>query len=409
MNYLSVCSGIEAATVAWEPLGFKPIGFSEIEEFPCAVLKHHYPEVKNLGDMTQFQGWNINEAIDILAGGTPCQSFSIAGLRKGLDDPRGNLCLTYIAIAAKFKPRWIVWENVPGVLSSNGGRDFGSFLGALEKCGYGWSYRVLDAQWFGLAQRRRRVFVVANFGSWQRSAAVLFERKSLQRDTPPSREAGQRVAATITRGFGDRGVDSDQIANGNYAIANCIQTTCAGSAGKRGKECLNGEGSSMRTSANHANVAGNSIASNANNITPIAIAQGQRKTSLNTELKKESYTQDSEAIKEIKKDIRHDYQLNRLVAFGEYKNDGTASSLKTRDYKDATDLVLVRQMAVRRLTPVECERLQGFPDNYTLISYRKKPAEQCPDSPRYKALGNSMAVPVMRWIGERIAMVEAIK
>ena len=234
MNYLSVCSGIEAATVAWEPLGFKPLGFSEIEEFPCAVLRHHYPEVKNFGDMTQFQGWNINGAIDILVGGTPCQSFSIAGLRKGLDDPRGNLCLTYISIAAKFKPRWIVWENVPGVLSSGGGRDFGSFIGALEKCGYGWSYRVLDAQWFGVAQRRRRVFVVANLGSWQRSAAVLFERKSLQRDTPPSREAGQRVAATITRGFGDRGVDADQIANGNYAIANFIQTTCAGSSGKRG-------------------------------------------------------------------------------------------------------------------------------------------------------------------------------
>lgn len=364
MNYLSVCSGIEAATVAWEPLGFKPLGFSEIEEFPCAVLRHHYPEVKNFGDMTQFQGWNINGAIDILAGGTPCQSFSIAGLRKGLDDPRGNLCLTYIALAAKFKPRWIVWENVPGVLSSNGGRDFGSFLGALEKCGYGWSYRVLDAQWFGVAQRRRRVFVVANLGSWQRSAAVLFERKSLQRDTPPSREAGKRIAATITRGFGDRGVDADQIANGNYAIANCIQTTCNDYSMADGfNMVLEDQGGSVINVRTDGTVG--TLRREMHGYEPAVIVHGTQDPCVSN------------------------------LAFSQGRNNGGEN-------------VLVRQMAVRRLTPVECERLQGFPDNYTLISYRNKPAEQCPDSPRYKALGNSMAVPVMRWIGERIAMVEAI-
>ena len=159
MKYLSVCSGIEAATVAWHELGWEPIAFAEADKFPSRVLAHHYPDVPNLGDMTKFKEWP-DATFDVLVGGTPCQSFSVAGLRKGMDDPRGNLALTYLAIADRYRPQWVVWENVPGVLSSNGGRDFGSFVGALGKLGYGWAYRVLDAQYFGVAQRRRRVFVV---------------------------------------------------------------------------------------------------------------------------------------------------------------------------------------------------------------------------------------------------------
>lgn len=313
MKYLSLCSGIEAATVAWHPLGWEAVAYSEIEKFPSQVLAHHYPQTPNLGDMTKFKEWSIESNVDLLVGGTPCQSFSVAGLRKGLDDPRGNLMLTYLAIADKYRPRWLVWENVPGVLSSNGGKDFGVFLGALGELGYGFAYRVLDAQYFGVAQRRRRVFVVGYLGDWRPAAAVLFERHSLSGNPAPSREKREGVAATITSGFGSRGVDADQIANGNYAL--------------------------------------------------------------------------------------------RMIAFGEYKNDQTASCLKTRDYKDATDLIATSS-EVRRLTPVECERLQGFPDRYTEIPWRKKPASDCPDGPRYKALGNSMAVPVMRWIGERIEQVD---
>ena len=159
MNYLSVCSGVEAATAAWHQLGWKPVGFSEIEKFPSAVLQHHYPHVTNYGDMTKYKEWNINESVGLLVGGTPCQSFSVAGLRKGLEDPRGNLALTYGAIADKFKPAWIVWENVPGVLSSNGGKDFACFLDMLEELGYICDIDILDAQFFGVPQRRRRVFV----------------------------------------------------------------------------------------------------------------------------------------------------------------------------------------------------------------------------------------------------------
>lgn len=158
MKFLSVCSGIEAASVAFNPLGWKAVAFSEIELFPCSLLKHHYPDTPNWGDMNNFKDWP-DVSIDLLCGGTPCQSFSVAGLRKGLDDPRGNLMLTFGAIAAKYRPKWLVWENVPGVLSSNGGNDFRSFLDMLEELGYVCDIEILDAQYFGVAQRRRRVFV----------------------------------------------------------------------------------------------------------------------------------------------------------------------------------------------------------------------------------------------------------
>lgn len=207
MRFLSLCSGIEAASVAWAPLGWKAAAFSEIDAFPSAVLAHHYPDVPNLGDMTKFQEWPDLGAIDLICGGTPCQSFSNAGLRKGLDDPRGNLMLTFGAVAAKYRPRWLVWENVPGVLSSNGGRDFGSFLGLLGLIGYGFAYRVLDAQFVtvdgyprAVPQRRQRVFVVGCLGDWRSAAAVLLERESLRGDSAPRRVAGSHITTTLTRG-----------------------------------------------------------------------------------------------------------------------------------------------------------------------------------------------------------------
>jgi DNA (cytosine-5)-methyltransferase 1 len=182
----SVCSGIEAATVAWHPLGWEPAFFSEIAAFPSRVLAHHYPKVPNHGDFTQVDG--RADALNVLVGGTPCQSFSVAGLRGGLADDRGNLALEFLRLADRARPRWVVWENVPGVLSSNGGRDFGAILGGLVELGYGFAYRVLDAQYFGVPQRRRRVFVVGCAGGWAPAAAVLFERASLRGDSPPRRE-----------------------------------------------------------------------------------------------------------------------------------------------------------------------------------------------------------------------------
>jgi DNA (cytosine-5)-methyltransferase 1 len=230
MKYLSVCSGIEAATVAWHQLGWEAVAYSEIEPFPSKVLAHHY-STPNWGDMTKFKEWP-DESIDLLVGGTPCQSFSVAGLRQGLDDPRGELMLTYLAIAARYRPRWVVWENVPGVLSSNGGRDFGAFLGALGELGYGWAYRVLDAQWFGVAQRRRRVFVVGCFGDGESASKVLFESESVRRNTPPRRETAKNVAGTIAAGSFVGGASGrPEGAAGNHfvpAVAGSLDTECGG-------------------------------------------------------------------------------------------------------------------------------------------------------------------------------------
>ena len=209
MNYLSVCSGVEAATVAWHDLGWNPVAFSEIEKFPSEVLAHHYPDVPNLGDMSNYKEWNFGEkTIDLLVGGTPCQSFSVAGLRKGLEDPRGNLALIYCGILDKFRPKWFIWENVPGVLSSNKGRDFGSFLTAVGELGYGYGYRVLDAQNFGVPQRRRRVFVVGHLGNWQPAAEVLFEPESLSRHIEEGRKKRKDIAKCLTTGIGTR-LDSE--------------------------------------------------------------------------------------------------------------------------------------------------------------------------------------------------------
>ena len=200
MTYLSVCSGIEAVSVAWKPLGFKPVGFAEIEKFPCELLKQKYPDVKNYGDITQYEKWNAGQ-FDILAGGTPCQSFSIAGKREGVADERGALMYAYLGIVETYRPRWAIWENVPGVLSSNSGYDFTSFLAGLEECGYGWAYWVLDAQYFGVPQRRRRVFVIGHLDSrTDLDAKVLFEQESMCGDIAAGSETQKETTAAIGKG-----------------------------------------------------------------------------------------------------------------------------------------------------------------------------------------------------------------
>ena len=370
MRYLSVCSGIEAASVAWESLSWTPVAFAEIEKFPSKVLAHHYPGVANLGDMTKFREWDIErDAVDILVGGTPCQSFSVAGLRKGLDDPRGNLALTFIAMVDHYRPEWVIWENVPGVLSSSGGRDFGSFLGALGQLGYGFAYRVLDAQHFGVPQRRRRVFVIAHSsGDSRRAAEILFEPESLSGNHKTSRAQGQGIAdASIT------GTVSSKWAKGT--------------GGPAGDECYNLVPVMYEHRPSDSRVTG-----------PVdpspTIAARWGTGGGNTPLVGQPIP-----IQDV-----------RPIDKGQMAAQSVA-------YK----------MAVRRLTPTECERLQGFPDGYTdIIHYKccgitfrldlgKYGCSNCngqkvatlvntPDSSRYVALGNSMAVPVMRWIGSRIAL-----
>ena len=332
MKYLSVCSGIEAATVAWKPLGWEAVAFSEIERFPSNVLAHHYPDTPNLGDMNDFQSWP-DATVDVLVGGTPCQSFSVAGLRAGLADPRGNLALTFCAILERYSPRWFVWENVPGVLSSDGGRGFGAIVGAMVQLGYGVCWRVLDAQFFGIPQRRRRVFVVGHLGDWRRAAEVLFEPQSLRGDPAPSRESRQVAPAVPSRSSAGGGLGTDFDCDGGLipTVANPLTARM-----HKGINTTLDEGQ-----------------------TPIVVHG----------------TQDP------------------LVSNQAFAKAGALPAIRRGDAKNET--ILARSMAVRRLTPLECERLQGFPDRYTDIPGAS-------DSGRYKALGNSMAVPVMAWIGQRI-------
>jgi DNA (cytosine-5)-methyltransferase 1 len=325
MRYGSVCSGVEAASLAWEPLGWQPQWFAEVEKFPSAVLAHHWPTIPNLGDITDdnFIEQARRRPIDVLVGGTPCQSFSVAGLRKGMDDDRGNLALQFCRIVDALQPRWVVWENVPGVLSSGNGRDFGSIVGALVEVGYDIAWRILDAQYFGVPQRRRRVFLVGHLGGRRSAAAVLFERESIAGHIAPRRKTRQEAA-------GD--------------VGNSVATPSATVSAKWAKDTGHAFAFTQKAGARTRS---------------IGLAKEQSPT---------------------------------------LEISGPPPAVYTN----------TTQVAVRRLTPVECERLQGMPDNHTRIPWRNKPAEDCPDGPRYKAIGNSMAVPVMRWIGERIELVENV-
>ena len=355
MTYLSVCSGIEATSVAWEPLGFTPTGFAEIEPFTCELLKQKYPNVKNYGDITQYEKWNAGQ-FDILVGGTPCQSFSIAGKRGGTTDERGALMYAYLGIVETYRPRWIIWENVPGVLSSNSGYDFTSFLAGLEECGYGWAYRVLDAQYFGVPQRRRRVFVIGHIDNRTDLAAkVLFEPESMRRDFKKGGKTQKKPTSII-----EKGIDYFR-RGGNYKY-------------HRDKKA-----STIRNSASP-------------DCFDLVLASGKKNTG----------TLLANCGKSLWQDNQEAFTGVFFVINGRQCPIVSKNLTQTIDTFSHTNVINVSNKNIRRLTPLECERLQGFPDNYTQIEWRGKPADQCPDSLRYKAIGNSMAVPVMRWIGERI-------
>jgi DNA (cytosine-5)-methyltransferase 1 len=437
--YGSVCSGVGAPELAWHELGWQASFMSEIEKFPRAVLKHHWPEVPLHGDFTTIE--DQYGPIDLLVGGTPCQSFSVAGLRGGMADNRGNLALEYLRLAQRLRPEWLVWENVPGVLSSNEGRDFGSILGGMAELGYGWAYRVLDAQYFGVPQRRRRVFVVGYLGDWRRAAAVLFERHSLSGDPAPRREAGERIAETLggsSQSGGFRTTDSDnsgafipevspalksrdykgpssdgdgdgdgaplipEVADPitaheqrtythegtNFRLRNVIAFS--------GKDDGHDAGGISPTLRGMSEVDGNA---NAGGQVAVAIAENQR-----------GEVREMDTVSSLNEGGGKPGQGYPAVAFksAHYTRgkDGRPSEITPPLSADADkgdqDTAIQQGMSVRRLTPRECERLQGFPDDYSLIPYRNGMAK---DGPRYKALGNSMAVPVMKWIGERIQMV----
>jgi DNA (cytosine-5)-methyltransferase 1 len=501
MKFGSVCSGIEAASVAWGPLGWKAAWLSEIEPFPSAVLAHHYPDVPNLGDMTLLPERILSgevEAPDVFCGGTPCQAFSVAGLRNSLDDARGNLSLTFVGIANAIDhvrsvrseaPAIIFWENVPGVLSTKDNA-FGCFLGALAGedapiipsggkwtnagCVYGpqraVAWRVLDAQYFGVAQRRRRVFVVASARDDFDPASVLFEFDGVRRDTAPSREKGKTIAPCVTNGppfsrTGNERVEAEAMVvsrshwDGDYPHPTLNQSAKgSGGVGSSNQEIFSQRGAYLAPAKSwpadiastldttfgtkqgledqHVN-AGCPLFVPAQTFSIPAIGHIVQDDVANTMTRHtgsgagetqnpafvaqpvatfscagiDAYTADTSAATLLKSGQDLGNGCEALVAQPMVLMDQGGSvmnvehnmvgTLRRETHGHEPAVVQPPSMAVRRLTPVECERLQGFPDGYTNIPWRKK--DESPDGPRYKALGNSWAVPVVRWIGERIA------
>lgn len=508
LTYLSVCSGIEAASVAWHPLGWRAAAYSEIEKFPSAVLAHHYPDVPNLGDFTKIDTSALGQ-VDILAGGTPCQAFSVAGLRQGLDDARGNLTLKFVELAHELADgnglRNVVWENVVGVLSDKGNA-FGCFLAGLVGANDPilppgrWTnagmvsgprgraaWRVLDAQYFGVAQRRRRVIVVADFGNGADPAAVLLIEQGLPRHPPTRGETGKDVAGTAASGAGGGGIGVDYT---NGLIQGEISGTleAAQSKGNRGQGVIaytpeialcvaTREGSSqdyetttmvavdvaptMRAGGNRTGgdrpygtdvdtcdslaisyrIAGDGAAyeegdrsaplttgtdQNANVIAiPFDTTQITSKANrsapkpgdpchpLNAQAHPPAITvalrgRDGGATAELGGPVATALRASQgggdkphVLAFDTYNQTTAETAATVRAGGGPEGVPAVLTSAVRRLTPMECERLQGFPDGYTDIPWRGKPSS--PDGPRYKALGNSWAVPKFAWLGHRLA------
>lgn len=536
-RYVSIFSGVEAASLAWEPLGWEPVAFSEIEPFPCAVLAERWPDVPNLGDITKID-WKeeIDGAIDLVVGGSPCQSFSVAGKREGLKGASG-LMFEYIRCVQELRPRWFLWENVPGALTSEDGDAFGQLLSEMDELGYGLAWRVLDAQFFGVAQRRRRLFLVGHLGA-ESPAEVLFEPDCLSGNPQSSREKRKELARRAGRSAACAGLKYSAAPRANtigYAeeqantltadwhapavfplpstalsqygieIAGCLtargdSSPCA----DRGQNivCMTGtqahchisdeiagcltahmgkddapvvvNGSDLQTyvcetahsGSNGLGVgesdifptldtsSGPAVWARENNAqVPFGFAQNTRNEvrvvgdgtvsgalAANPGMKQTTFVCTHGTYPINEQIATRDKKLGRGTGLGVGADGDPAFTLLANHphmvaagsggdpnahtaicrnicptLKCGGDGAMVASeigkeftgpnpMLVRRLTPLECERLQGFPDGHTLIAWKGKPAEECPDGPRYKAIGNSMAVPVMRWIGKRIAL-----
>ncbi len=394
LNYATVASGIDAPAVAWNPLGWKQLWSSEIAKFPNAVLAHHYPDVPNLGDMNQIHEREEFKRPDLIMAGTPCQSFSIAGLREGLADPRGNLTLVFLSIVERLCPTWVVWENVNDVRNANEGRDFGAILGALGQLGYGWAYRVLDARYFGVPQRRRRVFLVGYFGDWRRAAAVLFERYSLSGDSEPGSKARKEIATgTTSRAVGRVGGGDDPGANkGTSLIVNARQNPIHSDVAQP----LDQKGNSQAVFQIHSQ--------NSNAMQGEGDAAGAFETDVSRALDTTLGPTASQGGAVIVSPLQsgpaghgHSMTTDQAARSGHLITYGGGAGPPTIQVSPT----------VRRMLPVECERLMGLPASYTHIPYGKK-GKMAKDGPRYRAIGNNIVREVLEWLCRRIEAVEAV-
>lgn len=445
LKYISLFSGIEAASVAWGPLGWEPIAFSEIEPFPCALLKQRFPQVPNLGDITKIDWSSYHGKADVIVGGSPCQSFSIAGNREGLKGESG-LMFEYIRAVREVLPRYFVWENVPGALSSEGGAAFAQLLWEMDVIGYGLAWRVLDAQFFGVAQRRRRVFLVGCLGNAGRAAQILFDGESMRWDYPSSRDKRKGLAEHAKRRLASRrsmlarrgsGADRKALGRETSSLSRCIgfsgaQTSGAGTIGaqeeisptlrggasgtnqvpdvvylSRGAasivDCLPFNPTQVTSKANGSNPQWgdpcHTISSTDRAPHVICMADGNGKAAIDKDLSGTLKVGGEPPI------ISFPWNAGGFAA-GTAIMDGTSPTIRSTRSGEPAIAVQATECSyvVRKLMPIECERLQDFPDGWTAIEIKGKPAS---DSARYKALGNSMAVPVMAWIGKRIARFDA--
>ena len=391
---LSVCSGIEAWSCAVEGMdGYAVSALSEIEPFPCAVLAERYPFVPNLGDMTKINGWAMRGQIDLLVGGTPCQGFSVAGLRGGLDDPRSGLAGHYVRLAAELRVPWLLWENVPGALSTSAGGDFRAFVSALDELGYGLAWAVLDAQWFGVPQRRQRLFLVGRLGDWRGPGAVLFEPGRVCRNPPArrSKREGDPSPAEGGAGAGSREENVVVFAQNQREEVRMLDVpgALAAEPGMHQQSYVVQNVCPTMTSsgAGFARVDGRAehdcgtLVVQPNEVSPAITSSGAA----------------------FSRTGQHGTEVDALVVQPNVVSATLCASGAGTDRPSAQGsqegFCVVDGPLPRRLTPVECERLMGFPDGWTDVRFQGKSAR---DTLRYRALGNSMAVPVMRWLAEGI-------
>lgn len=525
LRYLSLFSGVEAASLAWKPLGWKAVAFAEFDAFPSAVLAHHYPDVPNLGDVTKIEGSRYRGTVDLVVGGSPCQGFSVAGKQLGLNDERSGLALAYVRLLEEIKPRWFVWENVPGVLSTNGGEDFRAFIEKITEIGYGVSWRILDAQYVrvpgferAIPQRRRRLFVVGYLGDWVNPAKVLFESQGLPGDIESGCQAWEGFATFTQGSFGNysKGVGTLRANGGDSGgsetliveqtldeVAPSILASCGEKCFLGNQEAFSGkyfvyENQAQSTPLTESKDTLSTVMGNAEadgrNLPLVLMDQGGGVMSIEEgivgTLRAQTHGHEPLVLNEAYRisSERSNVMQSRNPLTGFSKTDlsptidtvdpspsksqgGVAIVQRPHMFKlrsgcegggkgylgqddmsftlacnndqylmttepyalagnmigrsdkagpqgkgyrqetaftlNSSDVQGVAQTRVRKLTPLECERLMGFPDEYTKVPYRGKSADDCPDSPRYKACGNSMCVNVMRWIGLRIQEVDS--
>jgi DNA (cytosine-5)-methyltransferase 1 len=405
MRYATFCSGIEAPSVAWKPLGWEPVWFSEIDKFANTILSHHYPGIPNLGDMTKINIDEVKEKhgpIDLLFGGTPCTSFSSSGKRKGLDDESGRLAIQFFRLASKLRVQWVVWENVTGVFNANEGQDFATILNTIRESGYYGFWRTLDAQYFGVPQRRRRVFFVGYLGDWRPAAAVLFESKSMCRNPTPQRKKREEIAPDIAPCITANSRHFDRAGTENGLIPEITGTLQARMS--HGYSQQEVESDQVLIEKMNPETAGTLMSRKGSG----GIGQQQAETDGHSIVHPTLQAQVSNTTMD-----GINPHSSRWVWSVTPQNSGRNYNAKKADVSQTVTtnvqprpgqggMIVQEKFRVRRLTPIECERLQGLPDDYTNVIYRKHPAK---DNPRYRVIGRAVAVPVVRWFGERIDFI----